>query len=53
MALMQSVSFTTGRNMGHSYENIVFLELKRQNREVSFYFPETRTNEWVRYGLFF
>lgn len=44
MALMQSVSFTSSRNTGHSYENIVFLELKRRNREV-YYWKSNDGNE--------
>ncbi len=36
-ALMQAVSFSTSRNLGRLYENLVFLELKRRNREVYYW----------------
>ncbi|MFZ5569648.1 MAG: ATP-binding protein [Thermodesulfobacteriota bacterium] len=35
--LMQSISFTISRNLGHVYENIVFLELRRRNKEVYYW----------------
>ncbi|MCM2359032.1 MAG: ATP-binding protein [Geobacteraceae bacterium] len=52
-AMMQAVSFTTSRNLGRVYENIVFLELKRRNREV-YYWKSTEGKEvdfLVREGL--
>ena len=52
-ALMQSVSFTTSRNLGRAWENVVFLELKRRNREV-YYWKSTEGKETdflVREGL--
>ena len=52
-ALMQSVSFSTSRNIGRIYENIVFLELKRRNKEV-YYWKSTEGKEvdfLVREGL--
>jgi len=52
-ALMQSVSFSTSRNLGRIYENSVFLELKRRNREV-YYWKSTEGKEvdfLVREGL--
>src|SRR3972149_536661 len=33
-ALSRSMSFDFSRNLGHIYENLVFLELKRRNEEV-------------------
>jgi len=39
-ALSQSVSFQFSKNIGHIYENIVFLELKRQNKELYYWKDE-------------
>ena len=36
-ALSQSISFQFSKNLGHIYENIVFLELKRQNKEIYYW----------------
>lgn len=37
VALSNSISFKFSRNIGHSYENIVFLELLRRNRELYYW----------------
>jgi len=39
-ALSQSVSFQFSKNIGHIYENLVFLELKRQNKELYYWKDE-------------
>ncbi len=39
-ALSQSVSFQISKNIGHIYENLVFLELKRQNKELYYWKDE-------------
>ncbi len=44
MALMQAVSFTTSRNLGRAYENVVFLELRRRTKEV-YYWKSTDGKE--------
>ena len=36
-ALSNSISFKFSRNMGHIYENIVFLELQRRNKELYYW----------------
>ncbi|MFW6149101.1 MAG: ATP-binding protein, partial [Atribacterota bacterium] len=36
-ALSQSISFQFSKNLGHIYENIVFLELKRQNKDMYYW----------------
>jgi len=39
-ALSQSVSFQFSKNIGHIYENLVFLELKRKNKELYYWKDE-------------
>ena len=39
-ALSQSVSFQFSKNNGHIYENLVFLELKRKNKELYYWKDE-------------
>lgn len=39
-AMIAGISFRFSRNVGHFHENLAFLELKRQNREV--YYGKTR-----------
>jgi len=36
-SLSQSISFQFSKNLGHIYENIVFLELKRQNKDIYYW----------------
>ncbi|HHF51081.1 MAG TPA: ATP-binding protein [Candidatus Aminicenantes bacterium] len=43
-ALSSSISFKFSRNMGHIYENIVFLELLRRNKEL-FYWKSKKGRE--------
>lgn len=43
-ALSRSVSFEFSRNIGHIYENLVFLELKRRNEDV-YYWKSKRGKE--------
>ncbi|MDA3823832.1 MAG: ATP-binding protein, partial [Bacteroidales bacterium] len=44
VALSNSISFKFTRNMGHLYENIVFLELRRKNKEI-YYWKSKRGKE--------
>lgn len=44
-ALINSVSFRFSRNIGHLHENLVFLELKRSEREI--YYGRTRRGKEV------
>lgn len=43
-ALSSAISFKFSRNLGHLYENIVFLELKRRNEEI-FYWKSKKGRE--------
>ncbi len=43
-ALSNSISFKFSQNIGHLYENMVFVELKRKNEEV-FYWKSSRGKE--------
>lgn len=44
VALSNSISFKFSQNLGHLYENLVFLELKRRNEEV-FYWKSKKGKE--------
>jgi predicted AAA+ superfamily ATPase len=47
-ALSNSISFKFSRNMGHIYENIVFLELLRRNKELYYWkSPKGREVDFV------
>jgi len=53
VALSNSISFKFTRNMGHFYENIVFLELRRKNKDI-YYWKSKRGKEVdfiIRKGL--
>jgi len=43
-ALSSSISFKFSQNIGHLYENLVFLELKRKNEDI-FYWKSKRGRE--------
>jgi uncharacterized protein len=43
-ALSQSISFQFSKNLGHIYENVVFLELKRQNKD-RYYWKDKKGRE--------
>jgi predicted AAA+ superfamily ATPase len=45
-ALSNAISFKFSRNLGHLYENLVFLELKRRDEDV-FYWKSKRTHHEV------